>query len=144
MTPAGFQPTISAGERGQTHTLDRAATWTSLNCALEYVISTRHNTGIIFSGTCLLFALSKAVISGNVCETEIIFSENEWCERIRLKFMLSQHDEVSVYAINKRRSSLQPVRAACGKKLGLFLRFVRNWCSKNDRDLNVRRGGTNG
>lgn len=56
---------------------------------------------------------------------------------------VSQRDEVSVYSTNKTRSSLQPVRTACGKKLGLVLRLIRNWCSKNDRILNVRRGGRN-
>jgi len=30
MYPVGFKPTISAGERPQTYTLDRAATWTGL------------------------------------------------------------------------------------------------------------------
>jgi len=28
MPPVGFEPTISAGERPQTYSLDRAATWT--------------------------------------------------------------------------------------------------------------------
>jgi len=70
MTPAGFEPTISAGEQPQTFALDRAASGTGHNCALEYDISTRHNTGITFRSTCLLFALSRAVISGTVSETE--------------------------------------------------------------------------
>ena len=31
MPPVGFEPTISAGERPQTYTLDRAATGTGYN-----------------------------------------------------------------------------------------------------------------
>jgi len=70
MTPAGFEPTISAGEQPQTFALDCAATGIGLSRALEYDIITRHHSGIIFRGTCLLFVLSLAVISANVCETE--------------------------------------------------------------------------
>jgi len=33
MTPVGFEPTISAGERPQTYALDRAVTGTGLNLA---------------------------------------------------------------------------------------------------------------
>jgi len=87
MTPAGFEPTISADEQLQTFALDRAATGTGHSWALEYDISTRHHTGIVFSGTFLLFVLSRAVISANVCETESLSWENEWRERISLKFM---------------------------------------------------------
>jgi hypothetical protein len=75
------------GERPQTFALDRAASVTGLNCALEYDISTRYNTGIIFRSTCLLYALGRAVISANVCETESLSWENKWRERISLKFM---------------------------------------------------------
>ena len=32
MSPVGFEPTLSAGERPQTHALDRAATGTGLLC----------------------------------------------------------------------------------------------------------------
>ena len=38
MPPVGFEPTISAGERPQTHALDRAATGTG-NQLLEYYIN---------------------------------------------------------------------------------------------------------
>jgi hypothetical protein len=30
MSPTGFEPTISAGERPQVYAMDRAATWTGL------------------------------------------------------------------------------------------------------------------
>ena len=73
--PCGIQ--TNKGERPQTFALDRAATGTGFNCALEYDISTRHITGIIFRSTCLLFALSRAVISANVCERESFSSEKE-------------------------------------------------------------------
>ena len=38
MPPVGFEPTISAGERPQTHALDRAATGTGMIFFLEYKI----------------------------------------------------------------------------------------------------------
>jgi hypothetical protein len=36
MLPAGFEPTISAGERPKTYVLDRAATGTGLLLELSY------------------------------------------------------------------------------------------------------------
>ena len=39
MPPVGFEPTISAGERPQTYTLDRAATWTGTVKRLELFIT---------------------------------------------------------------------------------------------------------
>ena len=38
MPPVGFEPTISASERPQTYTLDRAATGTGYICAVVGVI----------------------------------------------------------------------------------------------------------
>ena len=38
MPPAGFEPTILAGERPQTHALDRAATWTGVNIDIIMLI----------------------------------------------------------------------------------------------------------
>ena len=38
MLPAGFEPTISAGERPQTYTLDRAATGTGFTLLLLKLI----------------------------------------------------------------------------------------------------------
>ena len=38
MTPVGFEPTISAGERPQTHALDRAATGTGQDLILIFKI----------------------------------------------------------------------------------------------------------
>jgi hypothetical protein len=40
----GFEPTISAGERPKTYTLDRAATGTGCNFALLYVFVVRMST----------------------------------------------------------------------------------------------------
>ena len=37
MPPAGFEPTISAGERPQTHVLDRAATGTGFT--VQYLLN---------------------------------------------------------------------------------------------------------
>ena len=41
MTPVGFEPTISAGERPKTYALDRAATGTGLEkvTVLKYIIN---------------------------------------------------------------------------------------------------------
>ena len=49
MLPAGFEPTVSAGERPQTYALDRAAT--GIGC--DY--STEDNTDVV---SCHLFTLS--------------------------------------------------------------------------------------
>ena len=38
MPPGGFEPTISAGERSQTHALDRAATGTGTGVTLPCII----------------------------------------------------------------------------------------------------------
>jgi hypothetical protein len=46
--PAGFDPTISAGERPQTYTLDRAATGTSELVHLERIIYSEVHTAVIF------------------------------------------------------------------------------------------------
>ena len=40
MPPVGFEPTISAGERPKTHTLDRAATVTGYSTLLLWFIIT--------------------------------------------------------------------------------------------------------
>jgi hypothetical protein len=39
MTPVGYEPTISAGERSQTHALDGAATGTGTQYDLRYIIN---------------------------------------------------------------------------------------------------------
>ena len=45
MPPAGFEPTVSAGERPQTHALDRAATGSgSIRCLLCELYETVENT----------------------------------------------------------------------------------------------------
>jgi len=36
MPPVGFEPTISAGERPQTHTLDRALTGTGTSYSMRF------------------------------------------------------------------------------------------------------------
>ena len=39
MTPVGFEPTVSAGERPQTYALDRAATGIGTDTLLQAVIA---------------------------------------------------------------------------------------------------------
>ena len=48
MPPAGFEPTVSAGERPQTHALDGAATATGLSLLNDALIAkvTRHRIKI--------------------------------------------------------------------------------------------------
>jgi len=43
MTPVGFEPTISAGERPQTYALDRAATGTGNMAPIRYPITLQHS-----------------------------------------------------------------------------------------------------
>ena len=43
MTSAGFEPTISAGDRPQTYTLDRTATGTGLNTYTPVQYLTQHH-----------------------------------------------------------------------------------------------------
>ena len=43
MTPVGFEPTISAGERPQIHALDRAATGTGASCITKANLRTYRN-----------------------------------------------------------------------------------------------------
>jgi hypothetical protein len=38
MPPAGYEPAIPAGERLQTHALDRSATGIGMNCFLKHII----------------------------------------------------------------------------------------------------------
>ena len=47
MTPVGFEPTISAGERPQTYALDRAATGTLLQCLILECINTYGRGGTL-------------------------------------------------------------------------------------------------
>jgi len=53
--PTGFEPTISAGERPQTHSLDSAATGTGL----FYYLSYKNNKGIqVYSNFLFLYPIS--------------------------------------------------------------------------------------
>jgi len=50
MPPAGFDPTISAGERPQTYTLDRAATGTRELVHLERMLYSEVLAALIYMG----------------------------------------------------------------------------------------------
>ena len=65
MPPVGFEPTISAGERLQTHALDRAATGTGVFWNIFTNISER-NVAPFFGSFVLLKAWSRSFFT-NVC-----------------------------------------------------------------------------
>jgi len=60
MPPAGFEPTISAGERLQTHALDRAATGTGpFNLSLSFFLHNKLRHDAKLNTGCILHPLLR-------------------------------------------------------------------------------------
>ena len=70
MTPVGFEPTISAGERPKTYALDRAATGTGITHLYKRKICAAHHKEILIvlvpkTGTNLASYLNRVLYTPN-------------------------------------------------------------------------------